>query len=140
MGEMRMPTVGAGFHARPASVNGKRGCARVKWCAGGARGIEYVWRRTKAGAPWVTRVKSATPNVRSRSTAADTQRKGGRGGGVARGTGVVRRPTAAHRGRCALRRMGKHQRKTGVVGYPAEGASGTPPPTVVAIWYVSAEP
>ena len=46
MGEMRMPTVGAGFHARPAWVNGKRGCARKKWCAGGARGIKYVWKRT----------------------------------------------------------------------------------------------
>ena len=35
------------------------------------------------------------------------QRKGGRGGGVARGTGVACRPTAAHRGRCALRWSGK---------------------------------
>ena len=46
MGERRIPTVGEGFHARPASVNGKRGCARKKWCAGGARGIKYVWKRT----------------------------------------------------------------------------------------------
>ena len=30
--------------------------------------------------------------------------QGERGGGVARGTSAVRRPTAAHRGRCALRR------------------------------------
>ena len=26
--------VGAGFHARPAWVNGKLGFARTKWCAG----------------------------------------------------------------------------------------------------------
>ena len=38
----------------------------------------------------------------------------------------------AHRGRCALRRVGRCQRKTGVVCPPTEGASGTPPPTVVA--------
>ena len=34
------------------------------------------------------------------------QRKGGRGGRVARAIDAVRRPTAAHRGRCALRRVG----------------------------------
>ena len=34
------------------------------------------------------------------------QRKGERGGGVARRTDVACRPTAAHRGRCALRRVG----------------------------------
>ena len=43
---------------------------------------------------------------------------------------VIRR--TAHRGRCALRRVGRCQRKTGVVRHPEEGASGTPPPTVVA--------
>ena len=31
-----------------------------------------------------------------------------------------------------LRRVGKYQRKTHVVGYPTEGASGTPPSTVGA--------
>ena len=35
----------------------------------------------------------------------------------------------AHRGRCALRRVGRCQRKTGVVRPPTEGASWTPPPT-----------
>ena len=34
-------------------------------------------------------MQSVTPNVRNRSTAADTQRKGGRGGGVARETDAV---------------------------------------------------
>ena len=34
------------------------------------------------------------------------QRKGKRGGEVARVTGVDGHPTAAHRGRCALRRVG----------------------------------
>ena len=62
-------------------------------------------RRTPPGAPWVTWVQF-TPAIRNRSSAADTQRKDGRVGGVALGTGVVRRPTAAHRGRCALRCVG----------------------------------
>ena len=84
------PTVGAGFHARPALVKGRRGCARMKWCAGGAREIEYVWRRTLPCAPYQTPSQSATPNVRNRSTAAVTQRQGGCGGGVARGTAVAR--------------------------------------------------
>ena len=39
------------------------------------------------------RLQSVTPNVRNRSTAADTQRKGGRGGGVARETDAVSQPT-----------------------------------------------
>ena len=64
-----------------------------QWCAGCACGIGCVGRWTEAGAPWVTRVKSATPNVRNRSTAADRQRKGGRGGGVARGASVVGQQT-----------------------------------------------
>ena len=72
------------------------------------------------------------PNVRNRSTAADKQRKGGRGSGVARGTGVILRPMAAHRGRCALRRVGKFPHRNYAVRHPEEGASGTPPPTVVA--------
>ena len=42
-------TVGAGFHARPALVDGQRRFARLKWCAGCARGIEYAGRRTKGG-------------------------------------------------------------------------------------------
>ena len=49
----RQPTqphpVGAGFHARPASVKGRRGCARMKWCAGGAREIAYVGRWVQGG-------------------------------------------------------------------------------------------
>ena len=65
-----------------------------------------MWRQTIPCAPLEARLQAATPNVRNRSTAADTQRKGERGGGVARETGVFRRPTAAHRGRCALRRVG----------------------------------
>ena len=55
-------TVGAGFHARPALVKGRRGCARMKWCAGGAREIAYVGMWTLLGAPRVTRVQSVTPN------------------------------------------------------------------------------
>ena len=39
-------------------------------------------------------------------SASVNRRKGERGGGVARGTGVVGQATAAHRGRCALRRVG----------------------------------
>ena len=35
---------------------------RIKWCAGGARGIAYVGWWMKAGAPWATRVKAVTPN------------------------------------------------------------------------------
>ena len=38
----------------------------------------------------------------------------------------------AHRGRCALRPSCSVQQQIHVVGYPTEGASGTPPPTVVA--------
>ena len=129
---MRMPTVGAGFHARPALVDGQRGCARMNWCAGCARWIGYVERWTDAGAPWETRVQAVMPNVRNRSTAADKQRKCGRGSGVARETGVILRPTAAHRGRCALRRVGKFPHRNYAVRHPEEGASGTPPPTVVA--------
>ena len=68
---MRTPTVGAGFHARPASVNGQR-------------------RRTGDGAPYGAR--------------------------------------------CSV------QQQIHVVRHPAEGASGTPPPTVAAIECVSAEP
>ncbi len=41
-------TVGAGFHALPAWVDGLRRCARKKWCAGCAREIAYVGRRTRA--------------------------------------------------------------------------------------------
>ena len=61
------------------------------------------------------------------------RRKDGLGDGEARAIGAVRRATAAHRGRCALRREGgtfthcKH-----VIRSPTEGASRTPPPTVVA--------
>ena len=129
---MRMPTVGAGFHARPALDEGEHRCASLKWCAGCARGIGYVERWTDAGAPWETRVQAVMPAIRNRSSAADKQRKGGRGSGVARGTGVILRPTAAHRGRCALRRVGKFPHRNYAVRHRTEGASGTPPPTVVA--------
>ena len=53
--------------------------------------------------------------------------------GLTRGTGVVRQPTTAHRGRCALRPSCSVQQQTHVVGHPTEGASGTPPPTGFAI-------
>ena len=45
---------------------------------------------------------------------------------------------AAHRGRCALRRVGRCQRKTEVVCHPEEGASRTPPPTGVSETNVAA--
>ena len=39
-------TVGEGFHARPASVDGQRRCARTKWCAGCVRVILCAgWRK-----------------------------------------------------------------------------------------------
>ena len=38
-----MPTVGAGFHARPGLVYGPPRLARKKWCAGCARGIWMRW-------------------------------------------------------------------------------------------------
>ena len=40
-------TVGEGFHALPAWDAGQPRCARVKWCAGCARGIECagLWTR-----------------------------------------------------------------------------------------------
>ena len=57
------PTVGAGFHARPALVNRKLGCARKKRCAGCARGIGCAGQYTVVGAPRVTRVPSVTLNV-----------------------------------------------------------------------------
>ena len=90
MGEMRMPTVGAGFHARPASVYGQRRCARKN----GARAVpakSHTWSDGyKAGAPVETRLQSVTPNVRNAMAGAEVgwrvepassviQRKGRRG-------------------------------------------------------------
>ena len=46
-------------------------------------------------------------NVGAVGHAEQMQRKALRGGRVARGTGVVGQATAAHRGRCALRRVGE---------------------------------
>ena len=74
---MRMPSppaVGEGFHARPARVDGKRGCARKKWCAGCARGIGYVGgrrhraRRIKRGCNRSRR--TAAPNPPRQSSGA----------------------------------------------------------------------
>ena len=96
MGEMRMPTVGAGFHARPASVKGRRRLTRTKWCAGCARGIEYVWKRTSPCALLETQLQAVTPNVRN-------ERASVKIGCRAEPTFSVDRRTA-HRGRCALRR------------------------------------
>ena len=73
---MRMPTVGAGFHARPASVNGRRRRARMKRCAGCARGIEYVGRWTPPSAPWKTPSQSATPTIRNQPTPAMPRPRG----------------------------------------------------------------
>ena len=68
--------VGAGFHARPAWVYGQHGFARMKWCAGCARGIGYVRRRTEAVAPWVTWVQLVTPAIRTHPTPAAIQTRG----------------------------------------------------------------
>ena len=54
----------------------RRGCARMKWCAGGARGIGCVGRWTEAGAPWVTWVQSAMPNVCNQPTPAVARMRG----------------------------------------------------------------
>ncbi len=42
-------TVGEGFHALPAWDDGLPRCARIKWCAGGAREISFVGRWTRGG-------------------------------------------------------------------------------------------
>ena len=75
MGTMRMPTVGAGFHARPASVYGQRRCARKN----GARAVpakSHTWSDGyKAGAPVETRLQSVTPNVRNAMASAEVGRR-----------------------------------------------------------------
>ena len=48
----------------------------MKWCAGCARGIEYVWKRTLPCAPLETRVLSATPNNCTQPTPAVTKPRG----------------------------------------------------------------
>ena len=73
-----------------------------------------------------------TSSVNPRRAGVEARPYGEWGGGVAHRTDAIRRPTAAHRGRCALRCVGKYQRKTHVIRPPTEGASRTPPPTVVA--------
>ena len=71
-----MPTVGAGFHARPASVNGKRR-APVK---NGARAVpagSNTWGGgRKVGATWETQALSVTPNGCNQPTPAVTRRRG----------------------------------------------------------------
>ena len=47
-----------------------------KWCAGCARGIEYIWKRTLPCAPLETRVLSATPNNCTQPTPAVTKPRG----------------------------------------------------------------
>ena len=47
-----------------------------KWCAGCARGIEYVWKRTLPCAPLETLALSATPDIRTHPTPAIPQRRG----------------------------------------------------------------
>ena len=71
-----LPTVGAGFRARPALVDGKRRFARIKRCAGCALGIAYVGLWTEAGTPWETWVLSVTLNVCVYRTPAITQPRG----------------------------------------------------------------
>ena len=62
---------------RPPGVGGRKTSVRPpKWCAGCARGIEYVWRRTLPCAPWETPSQSATPNVRNHPTPAIPQPRG----------------------------------------------------------------
>ena len=113
MGEMRMPTVGAGFHARPAWVNGRRGFARVKWCAGGARGIAYAGRRTQGGRTVsnavaighaerpqpVNRGRHATQGRARRWGGARNRRRRSRDGGA---PGTVRPTTYGERFRIAI--------------------------------------
>ena len=70
------PTVGAGFHARPALVEGLRGFARKKWCAGCARGIAYVGLWTPPNAPHQPWVQSATPAIRNHPTPAIPRTRG----------------------------------------------------------------
>ena len=67
------------FLGRMGGVGGdgrRRGCARMKWCAGGAREIGCVGRWTEAGAPWVTWVQAVTPTIRNNRTTAVTQPRG----------------------------------------------------------------
>ena len=68
--------VGADFRARPGWEDGRRRYARIKWCAGCARGIEYVGRWTEADAPEVTRVPSVTPDGCNHPTPAVTRTRG----------------------------------------------------------------
>ena len=77
-------TVGEGFHALPAWVDGLPWFARKKWCAGGARGIGYAGRWTR-GRRAVGGVGAVGHAERVHPT---------RPGGLA---------ATVHRGRCPLR-------------------------------------
>ena len=68
--------VGA-YLPRLPGVGGRKTSVRPpKWCAGCARGIEYVWKRTLPCAPLETRVLSATPNNCTQPTPAVTKPRG----------------------------------------------------------------
>ncbi len=69
----------------------------------------------------VAALRAVTEGLVQRGYNADAHRRGG----LPRPPGVGKRITAAHRGRCALRRAEKCQRKTGVVRHPEEGAASS---------------
>ena len=116
-----MPTVGAGFHARPASVYGQRRCARKN----GARAVpakSHTWSDGyKAGAPVETRLQAVTPNVRNARASAEV------GWRVEPAQSVNRRRRTEDGAPYGANRS--VQQQTHVVRYPTEGASRTPPPT-----------
>ena len=69
--------VGGGVLDAHAPEDGRRrpGAPR-QWCAGCAREIEYVGRRTLPCTSWETRVQAVTPNVRNHPAPAVTQTRG----------------------------------------------------------------
>ncbi len=70
------PTVGEGFHALPARVDGKRGCARKNGARAAPAGSDTWGGGREAGAPWVTRVLLVTLAIRANVSPAIPQRRG----------------------------------------------------------------
>ena len=61
---LKPPThaVGEGFHALPALVEGRRGCARKNGARAVPARLDTLGGGREAGAPWETRAQLVTPD------------------------------------------------------------------------------